>query len=287
MSGPGGQVPPGWYADPHRPGAHRYWDGAQWTEHRSGGQQHPTPPQHYSGPPLVIRQSPGPPPKGRPPRDNTWKWMVAGVVGFLVVIGVAASGTSTNSDPPNVVGKNGDDAERILQEHDLAAVFVRDPVFGRDDCQVTKQSEPKDRDFVGPSVALRCEFTIPDVVGMGLSGAQARLTDARMEAVIPDKEYTAYGLGTRCKVADQSKRGMALPDTKVRLDLRCKKKKPVPEAAPEREPDCDPNYTGACVPPYPPDVDCDSVSGSVIVTGEDVHALDSNGDGQACEDVDR
>lgn len=25
-------TPAGWYADPHDPGAHRYWDGSQWSE---------------------------------------------------------------------------------------------------------------------------------------------------------------------------------------------------------------------------------------------------------------
>ncbi|MFZ4518960.1 MAG: DUF2510 domain-containing protein [Microthrixaceae bacterium] len=28
-------VPPGWYDDPDRPGGHRYWDGTNWTEHRT------------------------------------------------------------------------------------------------------------------------------------------------------------------------------------------------------------------------------------------------------------
>jgi len=45
---------------------------------------------------------------------------------------------------------------------------------------------------------------------------------------------------------------------------------------------CDPNYTG-CVPPYPPDVDCDRVDGPVTVLGSDPHHLDGEGDRRACE----
>ena len=45
---------------------------------------------------------------------------------------------------------------------------------------------------------------------------------------------------------------------------------------------CDPNYTG-CVPPYPPDVDCIDVRQEVEVIGDDVHSLDLEGDGEACE----
>lgn len=46
---------------------------------------------------------------------------------------------------------------------------------------------------------------------------------------------------------------------------------------------CDSNYTGSCVPTYPPDVDCADVSGSVTVVGRDPHRLDGNGDGVGCE----
>ena len=55
------------------------------------------------------------------------------------------------------------------------------------------------------------------------------------------------------------------------------------EAEPEESEDCDSNYSG-CVPVYPPDVNCEDVDGPVNVTGEDVHQLDREGDGEACED---
>ncbi len=35
---PPGVTPAGWYQDPEAPGQMRYWDGAQWTDHRAPGQ---------------------------------------------------------------------------------------------------------------------------------------------------------------------------------------------------------------------------------------------------------
>jgi micrococcal nuclease len=51
---------------------------------------------------------------------------------------------------------------------------------------------------------------------------------------------------------------------------------------------CDPNYAGACVPPYPPDVDCADlrargIAAPVRVVGADPHHLDGDGDGLGCE----
>lgn len=46
---------------------------------------------------------------------------------------------------------------------------------------------------------------------------------------------------------------------------------------------CDPNYSGACVPAYPPDVNCPQIGATVRVTGTDVHHLDRDRDGYGCD----
>ncbi len=46
--------------------------------------------------------------------------------------------------------------------------------------------------------------------------------------------------------------------------------------------DCDPNYSGVCIPVDSHDVDCSDFSRSFKVVGLDHHQLDSNGDGIAC-----
>jgi len=52
---------------------------------------------------------------------------------------------------------------------------------------------------------------------------------------------------------------------------------------PQPQPGCDLNYTGACVPRFPPEVDCSDVGKPVGVVADDPHNLDRDGDGRACE----
>jgi endonuclease YncB( thermonuclease family) len=61
-----------------------------------------------------------------------------------------------------------------------------------------------------------------------------------------------------------------------------------PSSKPQPSGKCDPNYAGACVPPYPPDLDCADLralglSLPVRVVGSDPHRLDGDGDGWGCE----
>lgn len=46
---------------------------------------------------------------------------------------------------------------------------------------------------------------------------------------------------------------------------------------------CDPNYSGTCIPKNSPDLDCSDFSGPVKVSGSDPHGLDRDGDGIGCE----
>jgi len=64
---------------------------------------------------------------------------------------------------------------------------------------------------------------------------------------------------------------------------------PSPETQTFRPPvTCDANYSSACIPPPPPDLDCDDltrmgITGIVIVGDSDPQHLDGDGDGIACD----
>jgi hypothetical protein len=119
------------------------------------------------------------------------------------------------------------------------------------------------------------------VVGEKAESAQDRVDEAGFETRLLT-EPADYDV-TRCRVRSEKPTGRAAPYSTVRLRLACTAPEPTAEPEPEPADDCDPNYSGACVPVYPPDVDCDEVDGPVVVTSEDVHALDRDNEGSACE----
>jgi micrococcal nuclease len=61
--------------------------------------------------------------------------------------------------------------------------------------------------------------------------------------------------------------------------------RPAPKPRPSTSPsgNCDPNYSGACVPLSSSDLDCADIPAPVRVVGSDPHRLDGDHDGWACE----
>lgn len=105
------------------------------------------------------------------------------------------------------------------------------------------------------------------------------------------RTVTAHGMLCRSKA-----NGVTCVDRRTKRGFRIAKEGvvilpvPAPSPAPARRPapsggggGCDPNYSGACVPRYPPDVDCSDVGTTVRVVGRDVHNLDADGNGWGCE----
>lgn len=63
---------------------------------------------------------------------------------------------------------------------------------------------------------------------------------------------------------------------------------PRPEPAIQSRPppggNCDPRYSGACIPTYPPDLDCTEIHARGFrVLGDDVHGSDADDDGIGCD----
>ncbi|MEX2030018.1 MAG: hypothetical protein WD906_03500 [Anaerolineales bacterium] len=47
---------------------------------------------------------------------------------------------------------------------------------------------------------------------------------------------------------------------------------------------CDPSYQGVCIPPPPPDLNCDDIQfRDFKVVGSDPHGFDGDNDGTGCE----
>lgn len=61
------------------------------------------------------------------------------------------------------------------------------------------------------------------------------------------------------------------------------KKSKKPSAQPTPASNCDPNYSGACVPIVSWDLDCADIGETVTVEGTDIHRFDADGDGSGCE----
>jgi endonuclease YncB( thermonuclease family) len=105
-----------------------------------------------------------------------------------------------------------------------------------------------------------------------------------------DRGRYSARLLVEARSAKAAKRGLwgscpaTVLDPENAVETSQRRQEPVPLAGGGR---CDPNYTGGCVPRYPPDVDCANVRAlgiaPVRVVGSDLHRLDGDDDGWGCE----
>lgn len=88
-------TPAGWHPDPEGSGQSRWWDGQQWTSALQPNPTDPSPAQNLSDP----HANPGP-----GGRKKKWPWIVAGLLGLFVVIGLVNSGgESSDSTAANEI----------------------------------------------------------------------------------------------------------------------------------------------------------------------------------------
>ena len=88
-------------------------------------------------------------------------------------------------------------------------------------------------------------------------------------------------------LAKANKRGLwkACPGTKLEPYWACDddSQRPAGLQAPLQAESAIPSYRGVCIPPYPPDLDCDDVPSGFRVVGSDPHGFDGDRDGVGCE----
>ncbi len=95
-------TPAGWYDDSENPGQQRYWDGAQWTEHRQPVAPTPPPPPAPPQPPAASTATVAP--VGVEKKSHTTRNVILAVIGvFVLLMGgctialVVAGGNAVNN----------------------------------------------------------------------------------------------------------------------------------------------------------------------------------------------
>ncbi len=130
-----------------------------------------------------------------------------------------------------------------------------------------------------------------DAAGQGYTGANLRsrpTTEATLLRLIPngervqavDQPVTGDDGGSWYEVTYAGQRGYVL---ETLLSDQPPREEEAPAPAPPGD-NCDPSYPDSCIPPYPPDLNCDDVpEEGFAVRPPDPHGFDGDGDGVGCE----
>ena len=284
---------PRWYPDSDQPGRERLWDGQAWTRHlrkASGG-------------------SPGPSPR------TIALAIGSGVLGLLVIVGLAASGsdrdpadtafpapasspsvqpTSAPTTPtpklatvPAVKGLSLTKAKRKLRAAGLAASDIDRRPSSKRKGTVLKQGVAKGKRLEpGSSVPLVVAAPlprVPSVVGKSKASAVRKIKSAGFKVMKTTQTRTSGKDGV---VLSQSRPGgaRAKPGSVVRIVISDVQR----SSDDGGSSNCTPGYTPCLPPAY--DYDCKGGTGNgpeytgrVRVTGPDPYDLDRDGDGVGCD----
>ena len=302
---------PGWYQEPDQPRGHlRYWDGLRWTDHRATAPRQPArrgAPQGHSALAWI----------GRHKAISAFiaLFLLAWVAGTLdgddaepnVAPTISEPSSDGGDDPSTNVGPSSSDGASSDKPRPQATKTADAPGAGT--------AGVVDRVVDGDTVDLQNGETVrllgidaPEVGECGYLKASENLSglvlDKRVQLVAGSVDSDRYGRILRYVDVGGLDAGLRLIENGFAIarydsrdgygfhprepqyiaadaaakDYTCPK--PVPLAGGGRR--CAPGYQ-PCVPPYPPDVDCPDVDGPVVVTGNDPHGLDGDGDGVACE----
>lgn len=118
MATPG--PPPGWYSDPGRLGAERFWDGQRWTMQRSAANTGFVPPRPPSAPPNGYAPRPGAGSKVSPKVVLIGATVVVlAIVAVVLIVTTSKSGSrndaSIGTGSHNITGTQDDWVEAVCQ----------------------------------------------------------------------------------------------------------------------------------------------------------------------------
>lgn len=129
--------PPGWYPDSQIPGQQRYWDGAQWTEHRAPTvAAAPTGPSHlptYGGASASPVAS---------PEQKNWflrHKILTGVLAFVLIIIIASAAAGSGGGDDTTAS---DDSTQSAQSESTKEAKPSKEAEPTEEAEPTKEAEP-------------------------------------------------------------------------------------------------------------------------------------------------
>jgi hypothetical protein len=179
---------------------------------------------------------------------------------------------------PKIIGSSLKDAKSKLEKAGLTVGAITKKYSHEDAGTVLKaSSDAESKVTEGTAVALviaQAYPKLPNVVGLSATKATSQLKFAGYKVSIT-KETSSHSPGSVIRMSPAAGSEL-LPGKTVRVV--------VAKAAPAPAPNCNPNYSGACIPNVSYDLDCGDVSATNFhVVGYDQYGFDGDGDGIACE----